>query len=170
MTPELGILISDMLAQLPENDPYRPMYETMNHELKSHLRLMRLAERLNESFGNLPDATLISKVIPPFIRFKATDKRAYSGEHKGRTREQVYEDYPEWYEVYVISDVADRNSLTRLTHLNSIPVSDAGFITLGNLREASKGQLSRIQRGSLFGAKTISVIQVGFARSNSEAS
>lgn len=112
-------------------------------------RIERLAGKLREKFGLLPDETPISDVIPPFEWRKAS---------RLSTRTKIRDRYPDWWEIYESADYQEKRALSRLSRLNYGLTAEKGIRTLGDIRKAP--EFSLIER--YFGAQSVQLAKLGF--------
>lgn len=161
MAVELLKHVEDALSKMPPNNPGRILLERVAKETREHLRIMRLAERLQKAFGSLPDETIISSFIPPSFRTDVGSSIVRRGPYAGMTRQEVYDQhYPLWGEIYLDSEQLEKQLLTNVA-AHIMAVGRQGINTFGDLRNASDEALTSFNNTAST-SKNFLLLKAGF--------
>lgn len=158
MAIELARHLEESLALLSPNDPDRKLLQRVSKETAEHLNVMRLAGRLRNAFGLLPDDTRIHNVIPEYFRVSVLDGRVRRGRYQGMAKDEVLALYPAWQQIYSGEETREKAYLTNLTSLISRRVRTTGINTLGDIRNASY----EIEANGIAESRSILLLRTGF--------
>jgi hypothetical protein len=170
MASELEQFLNENMGNIPPNHPDRFLFSAVSRSTESHRKLMGVADRINQLFGQLPDEIELSKIIPPIVTTNATTKRIFRGPYEGQTREEMHKNFPQWDSIFSESDSIERNHLIKISRIVSSPlIGMANIVTLGDFRSKSEEELLTIKLGTkpLLNARLAAVIKFAFAKSSS---